>query len=173
MNVESRNWICRGWLLVSMLFLFSTGCSTPQPEHVVDRHLEKYRKVYLVRGNGDPRKVNPRVLSRLQLAGFDAIEVPFEEIKKLNKEAAKNGVNEPTVVCFVTCVSSRDVVMDLYTFPTIEIDFNDLEKGDLVFKVSHFDYYSEIPENTELNRLFVQIFDKFFPGQPNPFTIKK
>jgi len=174
MSIDSQNRICRGLLFVTLLFLFSTGCNTSQPDRVLDRHLEKYRKVYLVKSKGDPRKVTPRILSRLQLAGFNTTEIPFEEVKKVKKEAEENGVNEPILVCFVACVSSRDVVLDnLYTFQTIQIDFCDLEKGELVFRASKFDYYSVLPENAELNRLFVQVSDKFFPGQPNPFKIKK
>ena len=65
------------------------------------------------------------------------------------------------------------VLDNLYTFQTIQIDFCDLEKGELDFRASKFDYYSVLPENAELNRLFVQVSDKFFPGQPNPFKIKK
>jgi hypothetical protein len=34
-------------------------------------------------------------------------------------------------------------------------------------------YDTPLPENTELDRRFVEIANGFFPGQPNPFKQKK
>jgi hypothetical protein len=174
--MSKENQIRTGWVgfLVAVLLCSATGCRTPAEHRVLGRHLENYRKVYLVKTTENPRKVTPRVLSRLQLAGFDVTEVSFEAAKKMSQEAAEKGLSAPALICNFGCVSVGDPFLrDDFCFQTIRIHFYDLEKGDLVFKVSDFKYYPSLPENTELNRLFVEISDKFFPGQPNPFRIKK
>ena len=110
---------------------------------------------------------------RLQLAGFTVTEVPFGTIKTLSKEAAEKGSSEPTLVCSFGYVSVLQYPENWNSFQTVQIHFYDLEKGDLVFKVVKYKYSPLFPENTELNRLFAQISDNFFPGQPNPFIGKK
>jgi len=164
--------MCRADLFLTLLLLFFAGCATPEPEPRHVEHPEKYRKVYLVESKGDPRQVIPRILSRLQLAGFDASKVPFDTVKKLQSAAVENDAD--ALVCMTKAVSAHE---EIYShdnfFQTIEIDFFDLKKGDLVFKVNYFNYHPNVPENTELNRLFVKISDEFFPGQPNPFIEKK
>jgi hypothetical protein len=138
---------------------------------MLGRHLEDCRKVYLVKPVTDSREVAPRILSRLKAAGFDSAAISSTELQALRKEASKNGIEQPTLVCIFHSVSMREAFIDnFYGFQTIEINFYDLEKADLVFKASRFNYYSTSPENTELNRLFAQIRDKFLPGQPNPFS---
>jgi len=52
-----------------------SGCGTPQVTVASGEKLEKYRRVYLVPSNGDPRKVTPRILTRLKKTGFDVTEV--------------------------------------------------------------------------------------------------
>ena len=174
MSKENRIRICRACFFVSLLFLLPTGCATAPSHRVLGRHLENYRKVYLVKGKEDPREVIPRVLSRLQLAGFEVTEVPFDRIKQLNHEAVENGLDQLVLVCSVSYVSASDPAFyNSHSFQTLHISFHDLQKGDLVFEVNHFDYYAGFPENTDLNRLFVQISDRFFPGQTNPFIGKK
>jgi len=174
MSEENRIRICGASFFLLVLFLLSTGCATSPSRRVLGRHLENYRKVYLVKGKEDPREVTPRVLSRLQLAGFEVTEVPFDTIKELRQEAVEKGLDQPVLVCRIGYVSASDPALyNSHAFQTIQIYFYDLKKGDLVYKVSHFDYHATFPENTDLNRLFVQISDTFFPGQPNPFIGRK
>jgi hypothetical protein len=166
--------ICNACFFLSLLFLLSNGCTTSQPTPAVDSHLEKYRKVYLLQPKEDPGKVMPRILSRLRLAGFEVSEISSERLKALAKDVREKGLSEPTVVCVVDYVSISDYKFDdLNYFQSIHIEFVDLKTGDLVFKVGKYKYNSVLPENTQLNRLFIQINDAFFPGQPNPFRDKK
>ena len=174
MSKENRIRICRACFFISLLFLLPTGCATAPSHRVLGRHLENYRKVYLVKGKEDPREVTPRVLTRLQLAGFEVTEVPFDAIKQLHQEAVEKGLDQPVLVCSIGYVSLHDPAFyNSHYFQTLDICFNDLKKDDLVFEVNHFDYYPGFPENTDLNRLFVKISDNFFPGQTNPFIGKK
>jgi len=155
-------WLCFFLLLISL----SNGCSTAQQEIATNKDLEKYRKVYLQKPKADDRDLAAGVLSRLQRAGFDASESDPEGLKKM---AAAKDATEPTLVCRFHFISNWDYDRTWYCFETADIYFYDLASGELVFKVNYFNPNSFLPENTELNRLFIQIRDNFFPGQPNPF----
>jgi len=169
MNFARR---CRiGWLcfLLPLIFLFTNGCSTEQSGVVANKDLEKYRKVYLLQPKQDERDFAAGILSRLKRAGFDTIEVNAEELKKI---VADKKATEPTLICQFGYVSTWNYDRTWSSFISIDIEFSDLEKDEVLFKVSHLNYnfeYSRLPENTELNRLFTKIRDSFFPGQPNPF----
>jgi hypothetical protein len=152
------------WLCIFLPLLFvSNGCSTAQPQVAINKDLEKYRKVYLVKPRGDGRDLTAGVLSRLKRAGFDAETTDDRSLKKL--AAAK----EPTLVCRFNGISTWDYTRTWYCFESVEIHFFDFDTGKQVFEVTYFHPNSTLPENTELNRLFIQIQDNFFPGQPNPF----
>lgn len=60
---------------VCLVVLTLTGCITPQVTVQPGVKLEAYRKVYFLVDRNDPRAVNPRVLSRLQKAGFQVVEI--------------------------------------------------------------------------------------------------
>jgi hypothetical protein len=159
-----------GWLcfLLPLIFLASSGCGTVQSGITTNKDLEKYRKVYLVRPKGDERNLAAGVLSRLKRAGFDADEIDAEALKKIiGKETT-----EPTLVCRFGYYTTWDYDRTWYTFMSINFEFSDVEKDQVVFKVGRNNYNVQgyqIPENTDLNRLFIQICDSFFPEQPNPF----
>ena len=82
--------------------------------------------------------------------------------------AAKDSI-EPVVVCQFRAISTWDPSRTWYCFESAQIHFFDFESGNLVFRADYFHPDSFLPENTELNRLFIQIRDGFFPDQPNPF----
>ena len=163
MNPARQIRVCWLSLFLSLIFLLANGCSTAQSGTATNQDLEKYRIVYLVRPKGDDRDLTAGVLSRLKAAGFDASEIKATELKKL--AAAK----EPTLVCKFRYISTWDYNRTWDCFESIRIDFYDLESEKPVFNVNYFHPDSLIPEVTELNRLFIQIRDNFFPGQPNPF----
>lgn len=165
MNLVRRFRICWLGLFLSLIFLSANGCSTAQPI-AAGKNLEKYRKVYLARPKGDERDLTTGILSRLQRAGFDASETDEEGVKKM---AAARNAQEPTLVCQFHMVSRWNYNQTWYCFESAQIHFYDLQTGELVFKVDYFHPDSSLPENTELNRLFIQIRDGFFPDQPNPF----
>ena len=156
---------CLGFLL-ALIPLSFTGCSTPLASAAPDAHLEKYRKVYLVQPKGDERNLAAGILSRLQVAGFDAAEMKVDDLKKL---AAAKDEQAPAVACMFESISTYDYHRTWYCFETIQIYFFDVKSGKQVYKLGYFHPDSYIPENTELNRLFIQIRDNFFPGQPNIF----
>lgn len=161
-----------GWsiFLLPLIVLFSNGCSTEQSGISVNKDLEKYRKVYLVRPKSDSRDVTAGILSRLKIAGFDASEVDSEGLKKIM--ATKDNTTQPTLICSFDGVTTWDYDRTWYSFLAINIEFSDVEKKQVVFQVSRNNYNfvgSRLPEETELNRLFIKICDNFFPGQPNPF----
>ena len=168
MNLARRFALC--WLfLLPLILLSSNGCSTAHSGVTANKDLEKYRKVYLVRSKSDPHNLTVGVLSRLKAAGFDATEIDEEGFKKI---AAAKELTEPTMACRFDYVTTWDYERTWYSFMSIDIKFSDVEKQRVVFEVSHLNYNfqgSRLPENTELNRLFIKIRDSFFPGQPNPF----
>jgi hypothetical protein len=166
MNLVRRLRICWLGLFLPLIFLSVNGCSTDQSGIAANKDLEKYRKVYLVRPKGDERDLTTGILSRLQRAGFDAAETNEEGAKKM---AAARDVKEPTLICQFYTVSTWDSNRSWYCFENAQIHFYDLETGKLVFRADYFHPNSFLPENTEFNRLFIQIRDNFFPGQPNPF----
>jgi len=156
------------WLgfLLPLILLCSNGCSTDQSGITANKDLEKYHKVYLIRPRRDDRDLTTSILSRLKRAGFDASETDEEGAKKL---AAARDAKEPTLICQFHTLSTWDYNRSWYCFENAQIHFFDLESGAMVFRVDYFHPNSFLPENTELNRLFIQIRDNFFPGQPNPF----
>ncbi len=79
-------------------------------------------------------------------------------------------LKQPAALCVYEYISLFDI---WFRFRAIEIRFYDLKKGDLILKVGQYmdDPFSS--ENGELDRLFAEISDKFFPKQPNPFKGKK
>jgi hypothetical protein len=165
------NWVRQmhvGWLcaFLPLLFLCSNGCTTAQPGAATNKNLEKYRKVYVPRPKGGEDHVTAGVFSRLKAAGFDAVEVDEENLKKI---IAAKEAKEPTLVCDFDSISTYDYARAWQCFNSIHIRFYDLENEQLVFKVGYFNRESIVPESTELNRLFREICDNFFPGQPNPF----
>src|ERR1700722_12675761 len=60
---------------VFLVVLTLTGCVTPQVSLQSGAKLASYRKVYFVPVRNDPRSVNPGVMSRLQKAGFQVVEI--------------------------------------------------------------------------------------------------
>jgi hypothetical protein len=155
------------WLCIFLpLIFFLNGCSTVPQQTATNKDLEKYRKVYLVKSKRDERDLAAGVLSRLQRAGFDANTTDDKSLKKM--AAAK----EPTLVCRFYSISTWDYNRTWYCFETAEIHFYDFDSGKQIFEVNYFHPNSMLPENTELNRMFIQIRDNFFPGQPNPFRDK-
>jgi len=165
MNLARRFRVCWLGFLLSLIF-FPNGCSTDQSGITATKDLEKYRKVYLVRPSGDDRDLTGGILARLIRTGFDAGEIDVAALKKM---AAAKEVTEPTLVCRVDAVSTYDYNRAWYCFESAEIKFYDVETGKLIFKVEYFHPNSFLPENTELNFMFIKIRDSFFPGQPNPF----
>jgi hypothetical protein len=168
MNLPRRLRICWLSFLLPLIFLSSNGCSTDQSGITASKDLEKYRKVYLVRPKGDDRNLAAGVLSRLKVAGFDASEIDAEALKKI---AAAKEATEPTLVCHFSYVTTWDYERTWYSFMSIDIAFSDLAKDQVVFRVGRNNYNFQnlqLPENTDLNRLFIKIRDGFFPGQPNP-----
>ena len=176
-------------VLILSLFLSFTGCSTLQPGAAPGSHLETYRNVYFVSQNSDPRKVAPRVLERLKQTGFEVSRVITNkfslegtgtvfEISRWGRLNIRhtNGVREktePSLVCVLGYVSTTDDWENWWSFQHIQIEFFDSQNGDLVYFAKKFDYDPPVPENGQLNRLFLKISDDFFPGQPNPFKQKK
>jgi len=79
-------------------------------------------------------------------------------------------LKQPALACIFQYVSLFDV---WFRFQAIEIRFCDWKKGDLVFKAGQYKDDPFSSENGELDRLFAEISDKFFPNQPNPFRGKK
>lgn len=57
------------------LTFFITSCATPKATLVTKEPLKRYKRVYLVSPDPDPRNVQPRVLTRLRALGFDVREV--------------------------------------------------------------------------------------------------
>jgi hypothetical protein len=170
MNLVRRfriRWLC---FLLPLIFLLSNGCSTDQPDASANKDLEKYRKVYLVRPKGDDRDLTAGILSRLKAAGFDAAETDEQGAKKM---VAAKDVKEPTLICEFDAISTWNYDRTFYCFESVQIHFFDVEKGERVFRADYFHPGSYLPENTELNHLFVKIRDGFFPGQPNPFRMNK
>jgi len=99
----------------------------------------------------------------------------FDEAQKsLGLVRAGNVTNEelkqPTAVCVYNYISLFDV---WFRFRAIEIRFYDIKTGDLIFKAGQYVDDPLSSENGELNRIFAEISDKFFPNQPNPFRNKK
>ncbi len=78
-------------------------------------------------------------------------------------------LKQPALACVYQYVSLFDV---WFRFQAIEIRFYDWKKGDLVFKAGQYQDDPFSSENGELDRLFAEISDKFFPNQPNPFKGK-
>ena len=159
-------WLC---FLFPLIFLSANGCGTGQSGIAANKDLQKYRKVYLLQPQQDERDMAAGILSRLKRAGFDSTEVDMDGLKKI---VAEKGAAEPTLICRFGYVSTWNYDRTWSSFVSIEIEFSDIEKDQVVYKVSHLNYNHldlRIPENTELNRLFIKIRDSFFPGQPNPF----
>jgi hypothetical protein len=174
MSKDNRIRNCWVSFFVALLICFVTSCSTPSEQRVLGRHLESYRKVYLVKGQEDPREVTPRISSRLQLAGFSVTEISREMAKTIDKVVSEKEAREPALICVFGYMSIGDPAFyNDHSFQSIHIYFYDLQKGDLVYKVSDYKYYPDLQENAALNRLFIQISDDFFPNQPNPFKGKK
>jgi hypothetical protein len=63
------------FVFLSVIALLLNGCVTPQETVTPGAELTKYRRVYLIPSNGDPRKVTPRVLARLKQTGFTVSEI--------------------------------------------------------------------------------------------------
>jgi len=154
--------------LLSLVLLSLNGCTTEGRNAAANKDLEKYRKVYLVRPKGDEEDLTAGVLARLKAAGFDASEVDTERLKKI---AAQESA-QPALVCRFDYVISWSYDRTWYTFVSVDLEFSDIQKDQMVYKASRNNYKFEnvaLPENTQLNHLFVKIRDAFFPGQPNPF----
>jgi len=175
--------ICTFRVWFFLLLLSFAGCATQQSV-APDRHLEKYRTVYLLKNKTDPRNVNDRVAKRLRNLGFDVTDIPCDDttksgrseaIKKARQLAsASNG--QSAVLC---CVSSLSLYEETeitnsrrYYFETLGIQFYDIKSGDLVFKTAKYNYDNLMPEELELNRQLAKISDAFFSGKPNAFLAK-
>ena len=131
--------------MLLLLTLFA-GCATRQVGATPGSHLENYHKVYFVWTDYDPRKVSPRVVTRLKQTGFEVADITT------NKFSIDGAGTE---------------------FQHIQIEFFDSQNGDLVYFAKKYQYEPVVSENAELNRLFVKISDDFSPGQPNPFKSRK
>src|SRR5215469_11473032 len=63
-------------ILILFVGIFAfTGCVSPIVVKKPDVDLSVYHKVYFAQRDSDPREVFPRVLARLQKAGFDVMAV--------------------------------------------------------------------------------------------------
>ena len=85
-------------------------------------------------------------------------------------EVTEEELKQPTLICVCRYISFWDM---WYRFRAVEIRFYDGQNGDLVLKVGQYrdDPFSN--EDAELNHLFAEISDRFFPDQPNPFRSGK
>jgi hypothetical protein len=184
----SRVSIFAGGFILS-LFLSFGGCATNQLGAAPGSHPENYRKVYFVSQISDPRKVAPRVVDRLKQTGFDVTSVTTNKFSlegtgtvfELSRwghlsihhtNVAREKI-EPSLVCFLSYVSMTDDWETWWSFQHIQIAFLDSQTGDLVYLAKKFESDPPVPENGQLNRLFLKIFNDFFPGQPNPFKQRK
>src|ERR1044071_9605534 len=66
-----------GGCLGAALALIVSGCSTPMTKvnPATAAALPPYRKIYFPISKDDPRKVQPRVVSRLRQTGFEVVEI--------------------------------------------------------------------------------------------------
>ncbi|HEX4263654.1 MAG TPA: serine protease [Verrucomicrobiae bacterium] len=99
----------------------------------------------------------------------------FEEAKKSLALVRPGNVTDeelkqPVLICVFGYYSFFDV---WWRFKRIQIEFVDLKKGDLVFRVGQYRDDPFSSENAELDQLFSEISSKFFPDRPNPFKGKK
>lgn len=98
----------------------------------------------------------------------------FEDAKKSIALVRPGNVSDedlkqPALVCICRYYSMFDYY---WRFHPIQIAFMDLKTGDIVFRA--FQRGDGLtPENGQLDRIFEEICDKFFPAQPNPFKGKK
>ncbi len=84
-------------------------------------------------------------------------------------EVTDEDLKQPALVCLF---GYHSVFGYLWRFSSIEVAFFDAKKGNAVFKTGQFRDDPFASENGQLDRLFVNISDKFFPGRPNPFKGK-
>jgi hypothetical protein len=183
MNVLKGSLVSGISFLLLLFFISLTGCAAYPEAVALDAHPEKYREVYLMKPKNDPREIAPRVSARLKEAGFQVTEIDYDNtghagttgIKKRDTEPQTvRSSQNPAAICWFDYVSLQDLTFwRWWSFEHLEIEFRDAESDKVVFRTTKNNYDTPTPENTELDRRFVEIANGFFPGQPNPFKQKK
>ena len=79
-------------------------------------------------------------------------------------------LKQPVLLCVFGYYSFFDM---WWRFRSVQIEFLDLKKGDVVFKTGQYRDDPFSSENAELDHLFAEISGRFFPDRPNPFKGKK
>ena len=103
--------------------------------------------------------------------GDEAAVKSFDEAQKSLGLVRSGNVTEEDlkqrgVVCAYTYISLRGL---RFRFRAVEVRFYDMKKGELILRVGQYQDDPFSTEDGELDRIFGEISDKFFPQNPNPF----